>query len=256
MTAADRWAQELEGWRIPDEIMARAPESPWGFPPQLFGVERATGGVLHRIAGRALGQGGTVLDVGCGGGVASVPLVPPATHLTGVDGSPAMLEAYARAAGGAHVRHTEILGDWPDVAGHTPEADVVVCRNVVYNVPDIAPFVTALSDHAARQVVVELTESHPSVALAPLWMRFWNLERPDGPTADLFGEIVAELGIEPTVERETRPSIRAGIDPEEHVAFIRRRLCLDGSRDAEIAAALDRDPHVDETTVYVFAWSP
>jgi SAM-dependent methyltransferase len=256
MPAADRWAEELDGWRIPDEIMAHAPESPWGFPPQLFGVEKVVQGALHRTARQALQGGGTVLDVGCGGGAASVPLAPPASHLTGVDASPEMLEAYARAAGAASVPHTEVLGSWPDAGDRTTRADVVVCRNVVYNVAGIAPFLTALTDHATRTVVVELTESHPSVGLGPLWMRFWNLPRPEGPTADRFTEVLRDLGIQPAVEREARPSMRTRVDPDEHIAFLRRRLCLDASRDPEIATLLDRDPHFDETTAVIFSWSP
>ena len=34
--ALDRWRQQLEGWAIPETILAAAPESPWGFPVGLF----------------------------------------------------------------------------------------------------------------------------------------------------------------------------------------------------------------------------
>ncbi len=36
MTAAERWAEALAGWAIPEPILAAAPESPWGFPSDLF----------------------------------------------------------------------------------------------------------------------------------------------------------------------------------------------------------------------------
>ncbi len=100
-----------------------------------------------------------MLDVGCGGGAASIPLAPNASTLIGVDSSPEMLAAYARAAAGVAVAHHKVLGGWPGVAEEVPTADVVVCRNVVYNVAEIVPFVTTLSAHATRRVVVE---THPT----------------------------------------------------------------------------------------------
>jgi SAM-dependent methyltransferase len=256
LSAAQRWALALAAWRIPDEILSAAPESPWGFPPALFGWESAPLGSLHRVARAEIAGGGAVLDVGCGGGAASVPLVPPASELIGVDGSSGMLQAFAAAAERAGAAHSEVLGEWPEVAVRVPSADVVVCRNVVYNVAPIVQFVTALTEHATKRVVVELTEFHPSVALAPLWMKFWGLERPDGPTATMFADVLEEIGYLTDIEREVRPSVKATTDPHEYLAFVRRRLCLDQSREPEIAAALDQVPGPDETTVVVVSWLP
>lgn len=252
--AAERWAAELEAWSIPEEILARAPEPPWGFPAHLFAAEHTPFGALHRVAFAALDAGGSVLDIGCGGGAASIPLVPPATSLTGVDSLADMLAAYAKRASRTGVPHSEVLGRWPDMAGQLGRSDVIVCRNVVYNVADIVPFVTELNRHAVRKVIVELAEHHPSVPLAPLWMRFWGLPRPGGPTAGLFGEVLCDLGIEPEVEREIRPSWKAQSDPQEHLAFVRRRLCLDPSRDRELAEAMGDES--DETTAVVLHWAP
>ena len=261
-TAAERWARELAAWRIPDEILSRAPESPWAFPPALFGAEGARDGALHELARAALEGGGRVLDVGCGGGAASVPLAPPATELVGVDSSPEMLAAFARAAGAAGVTHREVLGDWPGVAGKVVgdagRLEVVVCRNVVYNVADVAGFLTALSASASRRVVVELTETHPSAPLAPLWMHFWGLSRPDGPTAGLFLEVIDGLGYRPQVVRRSRPAVKSGTDLDDHVAFVRRRLCLDRSRDPEVRAALAGAglSERDSVATVVVAWDP
>jgi hypothetical protein len=196
-----------------------------------------------------------VIDIGCGSGAASVPLVPPATRLIGVDSSPEMLASFARAAEETGAPHTEVLGEWTEVAGELPSADVAVCRNVVYNVAPIVAFVTALTSHASRRVVVELTEFHPSVALAPLWKRFWGLERPDGPTAAMFANVLDDLGYEVVVEREIRPSVKAVADPEEYVAFVRRRLCLDRSEDSAVTSALAQLPDQDETTAVVMSWN-
>lgn len=256
MTAADQWAAQLESWRIPDGILDLAPESPWGFPPHLFTADQIPEGKLHEVAREALADGGTVLDVGCGGGAASIPLAPPASGLIGVDSSAPMLEAYRQAAAEAGVPHTEIEGGWPEAAALVGRADVVVCRNVAYNIAPIVPFVTALTDHANRRVVVELNETHPSVPLAPLWRRFWDLPRPDGPGAELFVQVLREAGIQPEVRMETRPSMLARTSREDHVAFVRRRLCLDASRDPEIAEALDETTERGDTTAVVVSWRP
>ena len=34
--ALARWREQLDGWAIPEEILAAAPESPWAFPVGLF----------------------------------------------------------------------------------------------------------------------------------------------------------------------------------------------------------------------------
>lgn len=249
MNAAERWSAALTGWTIPDEILAAAPESPWGFPPSLFAAHDAPTGALHRLAGAGLDDGQRVLDVGCGGGAASIPLAPPARHLIGVDRSSGMLVSFAVEAEAAGVGHSEVLGEWPAVALEVPAADVVVC----YNVADIAPFVTALSQHAIDRAVVELPLLHPSVALVPLWQHFWNLPRPDGPSAELFFDVVVDLGYDAVAESEARP-VNKATTGAGYVAFVRRRLCLPEYCDPEVAAVLASTDTT--TTAVVVAWEP
>jgi hypothetical protein len=109
---------------------------------------------------------------------------------------------------------------------------------VLYNVADLAPFADALTGHARRRVVCELTERHPLVGLGPLWRRFWDLDRPDGPAAGDALAALEVLGLQ--VDRadwESRD--RFGFDDlDELVAFTRRRLCLPAARDGEVAEAL------------------
>jgi hypothetical protein len=100
VTAARRWALALEEWAIPEEILASAPASPWGFPPEFFadGARRALAEPLtptHQEITRAMPGGGVLLDVGSGAGAASVPVAPPAGRIVAVDQDPAMLEALA-----------------------------------------------------------------------------------------------------------------------------------------------------------------
>src|SRR5204862_2441483 len=131
----------------------------------------------------ALPDAGSVLDVGAGGGAASLPLCPPAVAVTAVDQSPQMLAAFAELATKQGIDHLEVEGLWPDVAGRVGPADVVVCHHVLYNVGDLVPFLVALTDHAQSRVVVEMTAEHPQALLNPLWEHSHRLGRPTGPTA-------------------------------------------------------------------------
>jgi SAM-dependent methyltransferase len=239
-----RWRGQLGAWAIPEEILAAAPESPWGFPVGLFRAraERAGAGNRRtpstREAARWLPPGGGVLDVGAGAGAASLPLAGVAGRLVAVDESSAMVAAFLAAAAAAGVAAEAVEGRWPEAAGRVGAADVVVCHHVLYNVADLAPFAAALTDHARRRVVVELTDRHPLVGLAPLWRRFHGLERPSGPTAGDAAAALGALGLDPR-RQDWEHDDPLGFDRfEELVAFTRRRLCLPADRDGEVAEAL------------------
>jgi SAM-dependent methyltransferase len=241
--ALARWREQLEDWAIPEEILAAAPESPWGCPVGLFRSRARRAGSRpatpsNREAARFLPAGGTVLDVGAGGGAASLPLAGVAGRLVAVDESPAMVAAFLAAAEAAGVAAEGVEGRWPEVAGRVAPADVVVCHHVLYNVADLAPFADALTGHARRRVVAELTDRHPLVGLGPLWRRFHGLERPTGPGADDAVAALEALGLR-VARQDWESQDRFGFDDlDELVAFTRRRLCLPADRDPEVAAAL------------------
>ena len=244
--AAQRWAELLGGWGIPQQILDQAPESPWFHDPRRFAVDDSIDrlGTSVQWAREVLPpMGATVLDVGCGGGRSALPLVPPASELIGVDSSGAMLDCFVAAASDAGVARRTVHGSWPEVAPHTPNADVVVCHHVVYNVSDIVPFVWALTEHARLAVVVELPTAHPMSAWAPAWQHFWGLGRPDGPTAEGFLAVLRELGLDPEVTVGRRSALpAAAADPDVFVPTSRRRLCLPAERDDEIAEWLAANP--------------
>jgi SAM-dependent methyltransferase len=183
-------------------------------------------------------EGGSVLDVGAGAGAASLPLAGLAGRLVAVDESPAMVASFLDAAEAAGVPAEAVEGRWPEVAGRVGPADVVVCHHVLYNVADLAPFALALTGHARRRVVAELTDRHPLVGLRSLWRRFHDLDRPTGPGADDAVAALGAAGLE--VDRQDwEQTDRFGFDDfDELVAFTRRRLCLPAARDPEVAEAL------------------
>jgi SAM-dependent methyltransferase len=194
----------------------------------------------HRIARDAVPEGGSVLDVGSGGGRASMALVPPASTVVAVDQQQGMLDAFADAAHRRGARSQEFLGDWPAVADDVPECDVVVCHHVAYNVADIGPFLLALDAHARTRVVLEVPERHPLSNMNPLWKQFWDLDRPSRPTAEDLAAIASALGFDARLDlwQDETWGQRVTLPDDERVRFARIRLCLTEDRDAEVAAAL------------------
>ncbi|RJL30955.1 class I SAM-dependent methyltransferase [Bailinhaonella thermotolerans] len=236
-----RWREDLGRWGIPEEILAQAAESPWRHSPGRFArrAEKALarrGGPTHDRAREALPEGGTVLDVGAGAGAASLPLAPGL--LIAVDTSAEMLAELTRKAAPLGVRVETVEGRWPDVAGETGAADVVVCAHVVYNVPDLPEFFAALSARARRRVVVELTPRHPMSWLNPLWKHFHDLERPVSPTAEDAAAIARALGHAVRVETAERAP-DPGETLDDRAAQAARRLCLPPERAPEVARVVE-----------------
>ncbi|MFP5488169.1 MAG: class I SAM-dependent methyltransferase [Acidimicrobiia bacterium] len=259
VTAADRWRELLAGWAIPASILEQAPESPWRHDVAAFAVDatlqRDT--TSARWAREVLPpSGGTVLDVGCGGGRAALALVPPATELIGVDPVGAMLDEFVRAAASAGVARRTVHGAWPDVASTTPVADVAISHHVAYDVGDIVPFLWALTDHARLAVVLEVPVRHPMSAWSAGWRHFWGVERPDGPTHLDLVAVLRELGLDPEVVVGPRRALStAAADPRTLLPTARRRLCLTPDRDDELAAWLDDHPPAWVPEVATLRWA-
>jgi SAM-dependent methyltransferase len=239
-TAAEKWRDDLASWAIPEEIRAQAPQDPWIHPVAQF---LAPDGPIpdspaHAAAREALPEGGSVLDVGCGGGRAALALVPPAGLLIGVDHQQGMLDAFAEAAAKRGVASEVILGDWPDVAPVTPVADVVVCHHVAYNVWELPAFVDALTAHARRRVVLELPVRHPLTWMNPLWKQFWDLDRPTSPTADDALTVIRDAGYDAQLVEFDDVVQRIPLDPVAQAQSACIRLCLPVNRADEVAAAV------------------
>jgi SAM-dependent methyltransferase len=234
--AATRWAELQEGRGIPPEILARAATDPWHHEVAFFAPPPEPVDTPSRRAAHALlPDGGSVLDVGCGGGAASFALADRAGHLTGADQQQDMLDAFAAEARARGVPHHTVLGRWPDAAPAAGTADVVVCHHVLHNVVDLVPFLEALTAAAHRGVVVEMMAQHPMAWLDPLWVRFHDLHRPVPATTDDAVAVLREIGIDPVVQRWERE-----LPPRRDPAWVTRRLCLPESAVPEVAEAMAR----------------
>lgn len=241
----DRWRADLAAWAIPEHITAAVSESPWVLPRQMFArradrLAAGPSGPSFERAWAALDPPGSVLDVGAGPGSASLPLIPRCTALTAVDVDADMLSLFAERAAARGMQAESVLGRWPDVAGQVPAADVVTCHHVTYNVPDIGPFIEALTTRARRLVVVEMTASHPLSSLNPLWLSFHGLIRPDRPTASDLLAICAAMGLRPGHHSWRREAAADYATFDELTDVTRRRLCLPPERSADVADALVR----------------
>jgi hypothetical protein len=76
--------------------------------------------------------------------------------------------------------------------------------------------------------------------MAGLWRHFHGQERPAGPTAELFGAVLEELGLVADSATWSRADPWADAEPDVVLAFTRRRLCLPADRDPEVAEAMTR----------------
>jgi hypothetical protein len=256
MNACERWRQALLAWEIPASILVQAPESPWFVPAPMLRGGNGCATVSHQRALEALPAGGSVLDVGAGTGAMSRPLRERAEHIVAVDTVAERLAAFDF--------DVRIVGTWPDAAASAGRVDVAVCGHVFYNVPDLAPFVTALDAAARRRVVVEITARHPRAVdkERALWQRFWGIDRPMGPTWEDAQAVLEECGVDPVVERWRNHKRGAFDSLDDLVTATRRRLCLTRDRDSElsdilrgIAVRSDRgwmlgDPVVDLVTFW------
>ncbi|HUW77998.1 MAG TPA: methyltransferase domain-containing protein [Candidatus Nanopelagicaceae bacterium] len=235
-----RWAQQLASWAIPAEIMAKAPTSPWIHPVELFVVPPDAAPTVSpptRLALEALPAGGSVLDIGCGGGRGAMALVERAGLVIGVDHQQEMLKKFAEAAIERNVEHQEIFGDWPANVDEVPIADVAIAYHVIYNVSDLAIFAAAIDSHARKRVVLEAPMRHPLANLNALWEHFWSLKRPEGPSAEDAVTVIRDAGYEAEIEYFSEPP-RQIVPLDKQVEFTRIRLCLPETRDAEIREIL------------------
>ena len=239
-TAAEKWRDDLASWAIPDEIRAQAPQDPWIHPVAQFLAPEGPipDSPAHAVARDVLPAGGSVLDIGCGGGRAALALVPPAALLIGVDHQQGMLDAFAEAAAKRGVASEGILGDWPDAADRAPVADVVVCHHVAYNVWALPAFVRALTEHARHRIVLELPVRHPLSWMNPLWKQFWDLDRPVSPTADDALTVIRDAGYDAQLIEFDDVTERIQLDPRAQAESACIRLCLPIDRADEVAAAV------------------
>jgi SAM-dependent methyltransferase len=242
MISSQKWKSDLEAWSIPKEIIDKAPESPWIHPPSLFQIPKLIEMTpSHQKAFDVLPEGGSILDIGCGGGIAAFAMGSKASLVIGVDHQSEMLDMFTENAKERNIDSKVYEGFWPEIAPEVEVADVAVAHHVVYNVQDIVPFIKAMNSHARKRVVIEMPQHHPLSNLSEAWKFFWNLDRPVNPTPQDFVDVLSELGINAHVQLWDG-QLRQERNMDDAVRFTRIRLCLPAFREAEVRQFLENHP--------------
>ena len=234
----DTWRELLRRSAVPQAIIDASPEPDVSLAPERFRWDpeedaRQPVRPSRRRALEALPEGGSVLDVGVGGGASSLGLVPKVGLIIGVDPREGMLESFQASAREAEVATKALLGSWPDVAGEVETADVAVCHHAVYRVAEIEDFVGALTEHARSRVVIEVSDRSPLSALDPLWKSIHGLDRPEWSVADELQAVLVAMGLGVEREEMLLPPRAQEVTPQL-VEFSRRRLHVGPERDEEI----------------------
>ena len=251
---AMQWKKDLEAWSIPKEIIDQAEESPWIHPPVLFQLPKTIVDTFsHQKASEALPSKGSVLDIGCGGGIAAFALANKAKHVIGVDHQAEMLTMFNENAAKRGLTSEVFEGFWPAVESKVSKADVVTCHHVVYNVQEIVPFLQALDEHANKRVVIEMPVHHPLANMDKAWKHFWNLDRPKGPTPEDLIEVLKEIGIKASVHYWSG-TMRQESNIEQAAEFMRIRLCLPKERLPEVKEFLQNQPQSSERELATIWW--
>jgi SAM-dependent methyltransferase len=233
----------LEAWKLPDGVLAAVPDSPYAWPGGLAARLRSglpddpvTGPIIRRLAP----AGGTVLDVGAGYGRLAVQLASEGYDVTAVEPSGPMAAALGERAAAAGLSLPVIEDRWPAAAAASATADVVVSANVVYDVWEVGPFLSALDDHARLGVVVELTAAHPWDGLRSFYRDLHGVALPDGPAVDdLVAVVVESVGVVPRrIDWESPPSPRF-TERSELLDFYRIRLCVPARRLSDLEVLLE-----------------
>ena len=92
--------------------------------------------VVHQFLGETSNL--NVLDIGCGDGSLSLPLLNQSTHITLVDISDQMIAQVRKKVPGPLVSNVNLLNGSFEIISDDLQCDVVICVGVVAHVPDVA----------------------------------------------------------------------------------------------------------------------
>ena len=146
----------------------------------------------------------TLIDVGSGPGRLALPLALRCRHLTAVEPSPAMAQAFLEEAQTHNIQNVNLVeSTWEDA--QTQPADLVLCSHVLYTARRIDRFIEKLTAHALERVLVVLFWDPPQHRSYPLWPDVHGETRLPLPAAPQLLELLDEMGISPHVENLPTP---------------------------------------------------
>ena len=187
-----------------------------------------------------VGPDTTVLDVGGGAGRFALPLATRAKHVTVVEPSADSVEMLrSRAAEIGLTNLTVIQSPWDEA--DAPSADVALCSLVLHHVPDAAPFVAKLQEHATDQVVVVEMMETPGALEIPFYERVHGSAPTPLPGLPDVLRLLWAMDIHPDVAMLTAETAVLDTDRDAAMEQLRRRLGVSEGTEADdrLRAAAD-----------------
>ena len=156
----------------------------------------------------------TLIDVGSGPGRLAFPLALKCRHVTAVEPSPAMAQAFREEAGAHNIQNVSLVeSTWEDAT--TDPADVVLCSHVIYTARHVDSFAQKLTHHATERVLVILHWDPPQHRAYRLWPDVHGETRLPLPAAPQLLQVLDEMGIDYNVEDLPTPEFHGFQTPEE-----------------------------------------
>ena len=226
MTAIERWREMILREHAQSDSMKPEPREAdfWNPYARNFRTDpRREGDELLDFLLPQVTPEDTLIDVGAGGGRLALPLALHCRRVVAVEPSPSMCAVLRETAAEHNIDNVSLIeSDWLNAT--VEQAEIVLCSHVVYAVPDIGPFVRKLEDSAARRVLVVLYQAPPQSQTYPLWGRVHGTPRLPLPSLPEFQEVLAEMGISPSVSPLPGQPSRGFDSLEDAVDQLTRRL--------------------------------
>ena len=141
----------------------------------------------------------TVIDVGAGAGRLALPLALHCGGVVAVEPSPSMASVLTEEAARHQIPNVTIVqSEWEDAV--VAPADVTLCVNVLYTVPDVVGFIRKLEAHSRERVIIVLHAEHPQAQTYPFWRLVHGEERLRPPGLLELMRVLWEMDVYPDLE--------------------------------------------------------
>ena len=200
-SAAQRWRDMVEGEHAQSEGARESGQPPadhWAAVADRFREDprRPMEPSLRRMS-ELIEPRQTVIDVGAGAGRLALPLALHCGGVAAVEPSPSMASILTEEAARHQIPNVTIVqSEWEDAV--VAPADVTLCVNVLYTVPDVVGFIRKLEAHSRERVIIVLHAEHPQAQTYPFWRLVHGEERLRPPGLLELVQVLWEMDVYPT----------------------------------------------------------